>query len=371
VEAGPKHLLRALALLWARLGSAQVYVAATVIGVVALAGVGVWHLISPLKQPRPTAANISNPTPGPAPPTPLPVVAPGATAIARISPGIEPSSPSAILNPPSSPSSAPALERNIAITDLTQEERRGPRGETLVIGTIGLTSRSDAEKGAVEIRVSFFDLTPNNEMRPTNARVTYRWLTPIRDWNDPEPKFLEAAYFKPRPPRWLQEKLRYGGFVVRVYADGKLQDERSKPETLIASLRSNAPPSSPSATLTPPPSSILNSPSSPSSRPPPSATLARPAMRDGSPSRTPSPSAILNPPSSPESRPALRDGSPTNHSSPVTDHSSESLPKGIPVPGKPGFVSSPYDPKFLIDVRGFPPGTLVNDPNTNKPFRVP
>jgi len=22
-------------------------------------------------------------------------------------------------------------------------------------------------------------------------------------------------------------------------------------------------------------------------------------------------------------------------------------------------------------VRGFPPGTLVNDPNTNKPFRVP
>jgi len=48
-----------------------------------------------------------------------------------------------------------------------------------------------------------------------------------------------------------------------------------------------------------------------------------------------------------------------------------SLPYGKPVPGKPGFVSSPYDPKFLIDVRGFPPGTLVNDPNTNKPFRVP
>ncbi|MFZ1221108.1 MAG: hypothetical protein WAO00_17580, partial [Chthoniobacterales bacterium] len=47
------------------------------------------------------------------------------------------------------------------------------------------------------------------------------------------------------------------------------------------------------------------------------------------------------------------------------------LPKGIPIPGKAGFVQSPYDPKFIIDVRGFPPGTLVNDPNTNKPFRVP
>ncbi|HMJ06877.1 MAG TPA: hypothetical protein VK474_11525 [Chthoniobacterales bacterium] len=47
------------------------------------------------------------------------------------------------------------------------------------------------------------------------------------------------------------------------------------------------------------------------------------------------------------------------------------------VPGKPGFVQSPHDPKFIITacpprrVRGFPPGTLVNDPNTNKPFRVP
>ena len=47
------------------------------------------------------------------------------------------------------------------------------------------------------------------------------------------------------------------------------------------------------------------------------------------------------------------------------------MPYASPVPDKPGFVYSPHDPKFLIDVRGFPPGTEVNDPNTGKLFKVP
>jgi hypothetical protein len=43
-----------------------------------------------------------------------------------------------------------------------------------------------------------------------------------------------------------------------------------------------------------------------------------------------------------------------------------------PVPGKPGFVTSPYDPyKGYIDVRGFPPGTEVKDPYSGKTFLVP
>ena len=46
-------------------------------------------------------------------------------------------------------------------------------------------------------------------------------------------------------------------------------------------------------------------------------------------------------------------------------------------PENPDSSTAPNDPQFLITacppwrVRGFPPGTLVNDPNTNKPFRVP
>ncbi len=48
------------------------------------------------------------------------------------------------------------------------------------------------------------------------------------------------------------------------------------------------------------------------------------------------------------------------------------LPYAKAVPGKPGFVTSPYDPyKGYIDVRGFPPGTEVKDPYSGKTFLVP
>jgi hypothetical protein len=48
------------------------------------------------------------------------------------------------------------------------------------------------------------------------------------------------------------------------------------------------------------------------------------------------------------------------------------IPYAKPVPGKPGFVFSPYDQyKGYIDLRGFPPGTEVKDPYSGKSFLVP
>jgi hypothetical protein len=48
------------------------------------------------------------------------------------------------------------------------------------------------------------------------------------------------------------------------------------------------------------------------------------------------------------------------------------IPYAIPVPNKPGFVTSPYAPKQgLVDVRGFPSGTEVKDPYSGKTFLTP
>jgi len=50
----------------------------------------------------------------------------------------------------------------------------------------------------------------------------------------------------------------------------------------------------------------------------------------------------------------------------------DGLPFGQPVPGNPGFVTSPTAPTSgYIDVRGFEPGSEVVDPYTRRPMRVP
>ncbi len=51
---------------------------------------------------------------------------------------------------------------------------------------------------------------------------------------------------------------------------------------------------------------------------------------------------------------------------------SASFPTGKLVPGKPGYVFSPFDKEGrYVDVSGFPSGTKVKDPWTDKIFLVP
>lgn len=249
---------------------------------------------------------------------------------------------------PAAAETAPARDALVAITEIGSSETRGRNGQKNVAVKIGVAPRPNIGKGEVEIRVSFFDLTETNEMRPTDAEVNYEWLTPVRDWTNPTPKYLVATYEGAGPTRKSIDKVRYGGFVVRVYFDGQLQAERSEPKGLVAALRSAATPSVAPAAAVISDAEITTATAGP--------RTSQPRLLESEQAQK-LPATALAPPS-PSPAQANRE-------------SSSALPYASPVPDKPGFVYSPHDPKFLIDVRGFPPGTEVNDPNTGKLFKVP
>jgi hypothetical protein len=63
---------------------------------------------------------------------------------------------------------------------------------------------------------------------------------------------------------------------------------------------------------------------------------------------------------------------PETPTTPPPPKPSTSYPMGIVIPGKKGFVKSPYaEYAEPVDVRGYPPGTAVRCPYTNKIFIVP
>ncbi|PYJ45281.1 MAG: hypothetical protein DME85_13510 [Verrucomicrobia bacterium] len=118
----------------------------------------------------------------------------------------------------------------LAITETTLSETADPNAQNHFTLKVGVKPRPGTQNGhVVRISVSFYDLTKDNKMKPTNAQVSYNWLTAARDWTDATPKFLAATYVRPKNQLPLAGGRRYGGFVVCVYFDGQLQDSRANP----------------------------------------------------------------------------------------------------------------------------------------------
>lgn len=88
------------------------------------------------------------------------------------------------------------------------------------------------------------------------------------------------------------------------------------------------------------------------------------------PDYPPSPTATPPPAPTPTATPSQPPVRPA--SAPQNKNTKRDIPYAIPVPGKPGFVTSPYSPKSgYVDVRGFPSGTEVKDPYSGKVFLTP
>jgi TolB-like protein/predicted Ser/Thr protein kinase len=122
----------------------------------------------------------------------------------------------------------------LAITETTLSEIPDPNAQSHVTLKVGVKPRPGTQNGhVVRIKVDFYDLTKDNRLKPTNAKVSYNWLGSGRDWTDPTPKFLAATYMRPKSKPPSPDERRFGGFVVSVYFDGQLQDSRaSAPELL-------------------------------------------------------------------------------------------------------------------------------------------
>jgi serine/threonine protein kinase/tetratricopeptide (TPR) repeat protein len=122
----------------------------------------------------------------------------------------------------------------LAITETNLSEIHDANAQGHFRLKIGVKPRPGTPNGhVVRIIVSFYDRTKDNKMKPTDARTSYSWLTAPEDWTDATPKFLAATYVRPKTQSPSPDGRQYGGFIVRVYFDGQLQDVRATPPELL------------------------------------------------------------------------------------------------------------------------------------------
>src|SRR5437773_748127 len=139
----------------------------------------------------------------------------------------------------------------LKITETTLSEINDPKAQSHFNLKVGVKPRPGTPNGhAVRIVVSFYDLTKDNKMMPTDAQIGYHWLTSVTGWAEAAPRFLEATYVRPKTQTLSANVRRYGGFIVRVYFDGQIQDSRASPSHLLTLIPcedhvTNSPPNAP------------------------------------------------------------------------------------------------------------------------------
>src|SRR5437660_2282016 len=121
----------------------------------------------------------------------------------------------------------------LAITETTLTEIHDPNAQNHLTLKVGVKPRPGTQNGRARIIVSFYDRTKDNKMKPTDALTSYSWLNASDDWTDATPKFLVATYVRQKTQSRSADGREYGGFIVRVYFAGQLQDARATPPELL------------------------------------------------------------------------------------------------------------------------------------------
>src|SRR5438477_3220122 len=185
-------------------------------------------------------------------PTSTNAIAPEPTAVARLD----------VTAPRGSVEGIPTGS-TLGITEVTASETPDPDSETNLMLRIAVKKRPNAviDHTKVKIQVFFYDTVGDNEIKLTDADVSYEWLTPNHDWADSNSETLAVTYIRPKskgksaesdlaaaaaainpakkgkpakaspPPDGGSRK--YLGYIVRIYYNDQLQDKRAEPNKLL------------------------------------------------------------------------------------------------------------------------------------------
>jgi hypothetical protein len=151
----------------------------------------------------------------------------------------------------------------LGISEVTASETPDPDSETNLMLRIAVNKKPNAviDHTKVKIQVFFYDTVGDNDIKLTDADVSYEWLTPNHDWANSNSETLAVTYIRPKSKTKTAEAdlaaaaaqinparkgkpvktspppesgiRKYLGYIVRVYYNDQLQDKRAEPTKLL------------------------------------------------------------------------------------------------------------------------------------------
>ena len=131
------------------------------------------------------------------------------------------------------------LGSTFGITEVKTTETPDADTETNLTLRIGISKRLNTaiDHTKVIIQVFFYDTVNDRDTKLTDADVNYEWVTPKHDWADTNPEILSVTYVRPKGRAIADQAsvggLKYLGYRVLVYYEGKLEAAQAAPARLL------------------------------------------------------------------------------------------------------------------------------------------